>query len=601
MFFRFTGRGDVRATKSILKKKAAKGRRLRLECLENRRMLSADPITSDIVVTEPAADTSVDDSTAVATPLIDVTPDASGTGTPSGYSPAQISQAYGFNLVSGNGAGTTIAIVDAYNNPNIAADLKAFDTQFGLAAPPNFTVVSQTGSTTALPANNKGWSLEIALDVEWAHAIAPGANILLVEAKSSSLTDLMAAEDYARNAAGVVVVSNSWGASEFSTETSYDKHFTTPAGHQGVSFMVAAGDDGTPAEYPSSSPDVLSVGGTTLKLNANGTYSSETVWSDGGGGASRYEAKPSFQANVNTGGTHRGTPDVSLDADPSTGFAVYDTYGASGWVKVGGTSASTPVWAALVAIADGSRISAGKGSLSNVQSALYTLPSSDFHDITKGNNGSAAKAGYDLASGLGSPYANLVINDLIAFGGATSFTMTAQTTQTFDLSWLWSLFGAVETDGGGGDVAGVLAAEFTNASASSSAMVSTPQLSSGGTVASFVTSSVASVATVTPVAAPVAMRAAIPFGSRFDFDESEFETWLSDTKLSDTKLSDTKLSDTKLSDTKLSDTKLSDTKLSDTKLSDTKLSDTKLSDMELEYLETLAAYVADENAIAETF
>ncbi len=240
------------------------------------------------------------------------------------------------------GAGETIAIVDAYNDPNIVSDLATFDKQFGIAAPPSFKIVNETGGTS-LPANNRGWSSEIALDVEWAHAIAPGANILLVEASSASTTDLDKAEDFARNAAGVVVVSNSWGSSEYSSESSEDVHFTTPTGHAGVTFTVAAGDEGTGAEYPSSSPDVLSVGGSTLRLTSSGAYSSESVWSDGGGGKSLYEGLPSFQSGFTTG--NRGTPDVSYDANPSTGIAVYDSYGSGGWAQFGGTSAGAPQWA----------------------------------------------------------------------------------------------------------------------------------------------------------------------------------------------------------------------------------------------------------------
>ncbi|MBW8885409.1 MAG: S8 family serine peptidase [Planctomycetia bacterium] len=199
-----------------------------------------------------------------------VTPAA--TSGPSGYSPAQVAAAYGFNNVTfgsvkADGSGETIAIVDAYNDPNILSDLAAFDQQFGLPAPPSIKVVSQTGSTV-LPESDAGWATEIALDVEWAHAIAPGANILLVEAKSAYTNDLYAALDYARSAAGVVVVSNSWGGGEYGTEASDDVHFTTPAGHAGVTFTVAAGDSGAGAEYPSSSPNVLSVGGTALYLTS---------------------------------------------------------------------------------------------------------------------------------------------------------------------------------------------------------------------------------------------------------------------------------------------------------------------------------------------
>ncbi len=170
------------------------------------------------------------------------------TSGPTGLTPAQAKSAYGFNSITfgnavGNGAGQTIAIVDAYNDPNILADLAKFDAQFGLPAPPSIKVVNQTGGTK-LPSNNRGWAAEIALDVEWAHAIAPGANILLVEAASASFASLNTALDYARSAPGVVVVSNSWGGSEYSTESSNDVHFTTPSGHAGVTFTVAAGDDG---------------------------------------------------------------------------------------------------------------------------------------------------------------------------------------------------------------------------------------------------------------------------------------------------------------------------------------------------------------------
>ena len=382
-------------------------RKLSIERLELRQVLSA---------------------AAVATPNLLVLPDAS-TSTVSGLTPAQIRSAYGFNGISfgsaaGDGSNTTIAIVDAYNDPNIVSDLATFDKQFGLAAPPSFKVVSQTGTNT-LPKNDRGWSSEIALDVEWAHAIAPGANILLVEAKSANDSDLDAALDYARNAAGVVAVSNSWGGSEYNGESSEDVHFTTPSNHQGVTFTVAAGDSGAPAEYPSASPDVLSVGGTSLKLNSTGGYGSETVWSDGGGGTSRYEGLPSYQTGL--GVTNRGTPDVSYDANPNTGIAVYDSYGSGGWAQFGGTSAGAPQWAALIAIADQGRFAAGKGSLSNAQAALYTLSKSDFHDITSGSNGSSATTGYDVASGLGSPIASSVIRDLVSLAGSTSFTVAAVT------------------------------------------------------------------------------------------------------------------------------------------------------------------------------
>ncbi len=350
---------------------------------------------------------------------------------PTGYTPTQIRQAYGLNQVSGDGSGTTIAIVDAYNDPNIAGDLAQFDSAFNLTAPPKFTVVNQTGGST-LPAANSGWATEIALDVEWAHAIAPGANILLVEANSSSFSDLLTAVDYARNAPGVVDVSMSWGGSEFSGETSYDSHFTTPAGHSGVAFFVASGDSGAPAEYPSASPNVVGVGGTTLTLNSSNNISSETTWNGSTGGLSAYESQPGYQTGIVTQSTtKRATPDVSYDANPNTGFPVYDSYGTSApWGQYGGTSDAAPQWAALVAIADQGRIAAGETPLTGAQLSadLYQFPASDFNDITSGNSTGkpslSASTGYDLVTGRGSPKANLIINALV---GSSSTTPAAAT------------------------------------------------------------------------------------------------------------------------------------------------------------------------------
>ena len=169
---------------------------------------------------------------------------------PTGYTPSQIRSAYGFDKISfsngavqGDGSGQTIAIVDAYNDPNISSDLQVFDKKFGIADPPSFTKVNQTGGT-ALPQSDSGWSEEIALDVEWAHAIAPKANILLVEASSNSINNLLQAVDTARSWSGVSVVSMSWGGGEFSGETAADQHFTTPSGHTGVTFLASAGDNG---------------------------------------------------------------------------------------------------------------------------------------------------------------------------------------------------------------------------------------------------------------------------------------------------------------------------------------------------------------------
>ena len=309
---------------------------------------------------------------------------------------------------AGNGAGQTIAIVDAYDDPNVASDLHKFDVQFGLSDP-RFTKVSQTGSA-AYPSANQGWASEIALDVEWAHAIAPGANILLVEARSASMGDLLTAVNYARNYAGASVVSMSWGGGESRSETSYDSYFTTPAGHAGVTFVASSGDDGAGVSYPAISPNVLSVGGTLLTLKS-GNYSSETAWSGSGGGVSRYETEPSWQRGVQSYGT-RTNPDVAFDANPSTGVAVYDSYGSGGWAVYGGTSIGAPQWAGLIAIVDQGRSTPLRNATSDIYSIAKASPG-DFHDVTSGSNGYRATAGYDLVTGLGSPVANKLVADLI--------------------------------------------------------------------------------------------------------------------------------------------------------------------------------------------
>lgn len=323
-----------------------------------------------------------------------VRPDASKS--PTGLTPARIKSAYGFSTSLTAGAGKTIAIVDAYDDPTAEKDLGVFSSAFLLPACTTangcFTKVNQTGGTR-YPKTNSGWALEISLDVQWAHAIAPGAKILLVEASSASFTNLLAAEDYA--AAHAQYVSNSWGASEFSGESTYDSHFA----RSGVSFFVSAGDAGLPAEYPSSSPNVISVGGTTLTFNADGTLASETGWSGGGGGCSAYETATAAQAVFGGYGQvacagGRATPDVSLDADPASGVSVYDStryQGQSGWWTVGGTSASSPMWAAR---------SADAGAV--VNSAYVYGNSIGFRDITSGNNGASCLVGFDLCSGRGS-------------------------------------------------------------------------------------------------------------------------------------------------------------------------------------------------------
>jgi subtilase family serine protease len=357
---------------------------------------------------------------------------------PSIFTPAQIRHAYGFDQITfgsqrvpGDGSGQTIAIVEAYHDPSIAADLRYFDRIFGLADPPHFTQVNQFG-TTLFTSTDSFWSLETALDVEWAHAIAPRANILLVEANAATLGDLLTAVNYARYQAGVVAVSMSWGSSEFWWESSFDGYFTTPAGHVGgsglrggIAFVASSGDTGAGTSYPAVSPNVLAVGGTSLRVGPWSNYGNESAWADSGGGISLFEPKPGYQAGV-TPGTKRSNPDVAFNSDPNTGYYVYDTVpyaGYSGWFQEGGTSVAAPIWAALIAIADQGRALNGTGSLANAPAAIYSLPAHDFHDITTGSNGYSARLGYDLVTGRGTPYAKLVVQDLATFTGARTITL----------------------------------------------------------------------------------------------------------------------------------------------------------------------------------
>jgi subtilase family serine protease len=317
---------------------------------------------------------------------------------PSGYGPVQFRT--GYSLTGTGSSSTTIGIVDAYDDPNIESDLGVYSNQYGLPACTTangcFRKVNQTGGTR-YPQKNAGWSLEISLDVEIAHAICPNCKILLVEASSSSFTNLLAAEDYA--AAHANIVSNSWGGSESSGETSYDSHFN----HIGTPITVSSGDGGYGVEYPAASQYVTAVGGTTLRLNSNNTYQSETVWSGAGSGCSAYETKPSWQTD--TGCIRRTVADVAADADPNTGAAVYDsvTYqGQSGWFQVGGTSLASPLIAAVYALA-------GNGA-STVDGSYPYAHTSALHDVTSGSNGSCGgsyqctgKVGYDGPTGNGTP------------------------------------------------------------------------------------------------------------------------------------------------------------------------------------------------------
>jgi hypothetical protein len=376
------------------------------------------------------------------------------------YTPAQIRTAYGINSVAYDGTGQTIAIVDAYDDPNIAQALDTFDQQFGLTgsgptlytqygpASSFLTVLNQDGQATGLPStdpNGPGtdnWEVEESLDVEWVHAIAPGAQIILVEANSQSLSDLMASVATAASQPGVSVVSMSWGFAEGQAvfaddEATYDRVFNVP----GVTFVASAGDYGAAdPEYPAYSPNVVAVGGTSLTLNADNSYNSETGWGyqsesmgafiASGGGISLYEPEPSYQQGVQSTG-YRTIPDVSLVADPATGAWIADTYNldpSNPFEVAGGTSLSAPVWAGLLALVDQGRVSTGEATLDSsspteTQQALYMLPQSDYNTIASGTNGYSAGAGYNLVTGLGTPVANSLVPDLIAYQGpGTSYS-----------------------------------------------------------------------------------------------------------------------------------------------------------------------------------
>ena len=239
-----------------------------------------------------------------------------------------------------------------------------------------------------------------------------GASIIVVEAASANTSDLMNAVNLARKLPGVSVVSMSWGGGEFRGQTNYDPFFTTPAGHNGVTFVTASGDHGSKygAEWPASSPNVVGVGGTTLWVDAAGNTLLETAWSGGGGGYSVREREPGYQRAVQRKG-RRSTPDVAMVADPNTGVPVLvldPSTGQGSWGTYGGTSLSAQLFGGLIAVADQGRTLAGLGTLDGATQTLpllYSVSSADFRDITAGSNGHRATPGYDLATGLGTPRA----------------------------------------------------------------------------------------------------------------------------------------------------------------------------------------------------
>jgi subtilase family serine protease len=317
-----------------------------------------------------------------------------------------------------SGGGRAIAIVDAYDNPNALGDLQVFNGQFGVApvTPVSFEVLyaPHGGATFGSckndappkppPAAGTGWDVEASLDVQWAHAMAPLATLYLIEAQSNSITDLLCAVSFAGGVIGVNhggEISMSWGGSEFPGETALDPVFTAP----GVVYFASTGDaPGT--QYPSVSPNVVAVGGTTLSRNpVTGNFSFENSWQSTGDGISQFESRPAFQNGIDSlVGTKRGVPDVAADANPSTGVWVFNSsfVGVPAWFVVGGTSVASPIWAGITNAAGGF-LPSSAAELTK----LYGDPNDNFNDITVGVCGPfmgyVAAAGWDLCSGRGSP------------------------------------------------------------------------------------------------------------------------------------------------------------------------------------------------------
>jgi subtilase family serine protease len=415
-------------------------RAFNFESLEPRTMMSA---SKTIAVKGPVAPP----IGLVATPSLIASPVLGTLRTTSTgpFTPAQIRSIYGFDKLSLNGAGTTIAIVDAFDDPTLIQDLHVFDQKFGLPDP-SVTVAKEIDGDGKPPRADNGWSLETALDVEWAHAIAPAAKILLCQATDSNFDNMAFMVDFARNFSGVSVVSMSFGGREFertwnpsswfdANQTDYDGRFTTPQGHRPVSFVASAGDVGSIVEYPSTSPNVLAVGGTVITAFqslitrtattgsvsatpfvssgptnfARMSYDTETAWSNGGGGFSGVESRPAYQNGFNSN-SMRSVPDVAYAA---TGFWIFNS-ADGGWETVQGTSAGAPQWAGLIALVNQGRAQLGGDTLANTMSDIYRLPGSDFHDITTGSTGFfQSKVGFDQTTGRGTPIANLLVNDLI--------------------------------------------------------------------------------------------------------------------------------------------------------------------------------------------
>jgi subtilase family serine protease len=328
--------------------------------------------------------------------------------------PAMIKALY--NLPS-TGGSQAIAIVDAYHYPTALADFNAFSQAFGLPVETSknptaswnqhFQVVYAKGyQPPSGGAYIESWNLEEALDIEWAHAMAPNAKIYLVEANSASNEDLNAAIYTATAQRGVKEVSMSWGGSEAPYETWAQDYIFK---HNGVVFFASGGDSADQMEYPAASPNVVACGGTSINRASDGTFMNQTAWNDTGCGPSAYETRPAFQnAVANVVGNMRGVSDLSFVADPNTGVYVYDStpiWGEKGWWILGGTSVSSPSLAGIVNLA----ASSGNGfaaSTAAEEARIYGNLGNPaaFTDVTSGTDGVySAAVGYDFVTGVGTP------------------------------------------------------------------------------------------------------------------------------------------------------------------------------------------------------
>jgi subtilase family serine protease len=320
---------------------------------------------------------------------------ASGTSkSPNGLTPDQIKSIYHLPKTGGHG---TVAIIGAYDDSSIETDLGTFSKQFNLPVCTTTNGCFEKHKISSTVKSNSGWAMETTLDVEWVHAIAPNAKILLVEATTPSGKNLITAVDYAAGRNDVVSVSMSWGGAEFPEETSLDSHFVSKSG---AVFFASSGDNGAGASWPASSPNVVGVGGTSLSVSG-GKLTNQTAWGGSGGGVSAYEKEPGYQSGYNIPKAigMRAIPDVAYDADPTSGFSIVRN---GIWHRVGGTSAGAPQWAAIAALGSGANNANFYTDKSSSNNSSY------FTDVTSGSNGSCsyycdARKHYDYVTGLGTP------------------------------------------------------------------------------------------------------------------------------------------------------------------------------------------------------